>query len=116
MKNFLKTVSLIFAALFIAAAAVQYNDPDRIKWIAVYGIAALVALRVFFNNIPPLLVTIIAAVYLIWGIVSWPENFVGISLESGNIEDVEQGREALGLLFTGLVMVVFAYGIRKVRA
>ena len=113
MKNALKIIALLFTALFIAAAAVQYNDPDSIQWIVVYGIAALLSFRVAFRKIPPILVTFAAAVFLIWGIVTWPENFVGISLDSGDITSVEEGREALGLLVTGAVFAFYTFALRK---
>ncbi len=31
----------LMAALFLIAAALQYNDPDPLRWLAVYGLAAL---------------------------------------------------------------------------
>ena len=113
MKSSLKVIALIFTVLFVAAAAVQYNDPDSVQWIIVYGVAALLSFRAAFRKISPALVGIAAAVYLIWGIVSWPDTFVGITLDSGDITSVEQGREALGLLVSGLVMGFLAWALKK---
>lgn len=113
MNKGLKILALLATALFVVAAALQYNDPDSLQWIAIYGVAALVSLRVYFGKIAPLLVTVVSAVYLIWGIVSWPEEFVGLSLESGDINSVEQGREALGLIVTGIVLGIFSFALRS---
>ena len=33
----------VFCAVFILSAAVQWNDPDPLAWIALYGIAAVLA-------------------------------------------------------------------------
>jgi hypothetical protein len=40
----------LMAALFIFAAAVQYNDPDPWRWMAVYLTAAAACAGAFFNR------------------------------------------------------------------
>jgi hypothetical protein len=40
----MRILNYAFAALFFAMAGLQFNDPDPIYWVAVYGGAALVAL------------------------------------------------------------------------
>lgn len=37
----MRTLNLIMAALFLLSAAVQFNDPDPLQWIAVYSAAAI---------------------------------------------------------------------------
>jgi transmembrane protein TMEM220 len=37
----MRIVSAVFCALMFLFAAVQYNDPDLLLWIIIYGIAAL---------------------------------------------------------------------------
>lgn len=39
-----KTIHFIIAGVFVLFAAVQYNDPDPLLWILIYGAVALVAL------------------------------------------------------------------------
>jgi len=54
------------AALFAFAAAVQYNDPDPLRWMAIYGLAMLacgLALAGRLSWLPPALLGLIA---LIW--------------------------------------------------
>ena len=44
MNVLFKTLGFVFAILFAIGAVLQYNDPDSLHWIIVYGIAALVSL------------------------------------------------------------------------
>ncbi len=39
-------------ALFVVSAAVQWNDPDPVYWIALYGVAALLAARAAKGQLP----------------------------------------------------------------
>lgn len=40
----MRVLNYLFAAMFFAMAGLQFNDPDPVYWVAVYGGAALVAL------------------------------------------------------------------------
>jgi hypothetical protein len=40
------------AALFVLSAAVQWNDPDPAYWIAIYGVAAILAARAAQGQAP----------------------------------------------------------------
>jgi hypothetical protein len=40
------------AAVFVVCAAVQWNDPDPVYWIALYGVAALLAARAAQGELP----------------------------------------------------------------
>jgi hypothetical protein len=42
----------VMAALFVVSAAVQWNDPDPVYWIAIYGAAALLAARAAQGDVP----------------------------------------------------------------
>lgn len=112
-KRVLRLVALLFALLFIAAAIVQYNDPDPFIWIMFYGIAAVACLLFFANRFPPALGFILAAIYLVSAIRVWPEQFEGVSIGSGDIENIERGREALGLLIMALVMLFLGWRSRS---
>ncbi len=47
----MRLFSILGAALFLLAAAVQYNDPDPQIWIPVYVIAALICLLVISGRV-----------------------------------------------------------------
>jgi hypothetical protein len=36
----MKIVKIVFVILFLIAGALQYNDPDPLLWMAIYGFAA----------------------------------------------------------------------------
>lgn len=38
--------------LFVVSAAVQWNDPDPAYWIAIYGVAAILAARAAQGQVP----------------------------------------------------------------
>jgi len=42
----------VMTALFVVSAAVQWNDPDPAYWIAIYGVAALLAARAAQGQLP----------------------------------------------------------------
>ena len=105
-----------FAALFLFAAAVQYNDPDPARWMAIYGAAAAVAFLATRRLaaaprfwIAPAMV---AAIALLWsaGI------FLGLRdpltpwrmFDQWEMKDVavEETRETFGLLIVAAWMLV----------
>ncbi|MEO0528846.1 MAG: transmembrane 220 family protein, partial [Bacteroidota bacterium] len=102
MRIFLRTLSLIFAILFVWAAYVQYNDPDALLWYAVYGVAALASLLFFFNKLNYFIAATLCVGYLIGAFVIWPVKFEGVSIGEGDITNIERGRESLGLLVVAL--------------
>lgn len=40
----MRILDFVFAAIFFVMAGLQFNDPDPVYWVAVYGASALVAL------------------------------------------------------------------------
>ena len=110
-----RIVALLFALLFTSAAIVQYNDPDPIIWILFYGIAAVCCLLFFANRFPPILGLILGILYLGGAVWVWPAKFEGLGLGSGDIENIERGREALGLIIVAGVMFFLAWQSRSNR-
>ena len=99
-----KWLSWAMAALLATCVALQYNDPDPIRWMAIYGAGALISIVLPSNRRAPLaglvvgLVATVWAGYLIsrvWGVVSLSD-FVDKMSEKGGA--VEEEREAGGLL------------------
>ena len=45
----LKSVDLVFALVLLFFAALQFNDPDPLFWIGLYGVAALGPLLTLFR-------------------------------------------------------------------
>ena len=100
------------AALFAFAAAVQYNDPDPLRWMAIYGLAMLacgLALAGRLSWLPPALLGLIALVWAgtlapgVVGRVSLGELFQSYGMLT---PAVEGGREMGGLLIVAVWMGV----------
>jgi hypothetical protein len=102
------------AALLAASAALQYNDPDPARWIAIYvaGAAISVALPARRAAAAPGallgLVTLGWAAYLVhrtWGVIGLGD-LTGRMSEKGGV--VEDAREAGGLAIQGVWLVAAA--------
>jgi hypothetical protein len=110
-----RAASGVMAALFLFAALVQYNDPDPIRWAAIYLLGSLVALQAARGQLrsawaPGLL----GATALVWAVVigrtavgrvSFSELFESVGMKT---DTIEVGRESLGLLILAAWMIVLA--------
>lgn len=111
MKTFLKILAIIFALLFIAAAVVQYNDPDAVKWYLIYGLAALASILFALGRLKFLWALFLFGFFIGFAIYSWPAKFEGVTIGEGDIVNIERGREALGLLIAALAMGIYGIGV-----
>lgn len=104
-----KIIHFILAAIFSLFAIVQYNDPDPVLWILIYGsVAILAALKLYMKqvNFRPLILTIIGILSLyalvhIPGFIEYLRKPDKGELFGTMIYDrpwIEQTREFLGLL------------------
>ncbi|MGJ8738714.1 transmembrane 220 family protein [Zobellia laminariae] len=115
MKSFFKIVGAVFAILFAWAAYLQYNDPDATIWYVIYGLAAFVSVLFVVNRLTFTVVAIFCFLAMIGAYKQWPVQFQGFTIGEGDIENIERGREACGLLIIALVMLVYALRIRFVK-
>ncbi len=107
-------------ALFVFAAAVQYNDPDPYSWAALYLAVAGVsfaALRLPSAWKIPAAVAVVAFVWaatLVPAVVrtSFPDLFQSWEMMS---TEMEEGREFLGLLLAATWTAYLARRGRKTR-
>ena len=116
MKSISKAVALLFALLFITAAVLQYNDPDTLLWISFYGVAAVACLLFVFKRFSPILGILLGLVYLAGTFWIWPDTFEGVEIGNGDIDNVEKGREALGLLIASIVMFFLAWQAKSKKS
>ncbi len=112
MKHFFKILGGVFAILFLISAVLQYNDPDPLLWIAIYGMATLVTLGFVFNRVSYIVPALVGLLGVIGFFLIFPEKFEGFAIGQGDIKNIEEAREACGLLITAIVMFVFALRIR----
>ena len=112
----------LFALLCAISAALQYNDPDPVRWIVLYlaaGAAAVVAWRQPRAWAAPLVVAVVALVWagLLWagvaGTVETSDLWKKMSEKGGKVEEM---REAGGLSLVVIGGGLAAWRARRVSA
>ena len=96
-------LSLIMGGLFLLSLGLQYNDPDPLRWMLIYGAAALVSFLAPWRPLAKrlaLLVLVVALGWLCWllpevlQVISFSDLFLKMDEKGGA---VEVGRESGGL-------------------
>ena len=110
----LRILTVLMGVCFLSAAALQYNDPDPVRWMAIYLAAALACALALARRLwrwYPVGVAVVAAVWaatLAPGVIGHvaPRDLFG---ERAMLTPrVEEAREMLGLLIVMVWMVVLA--------
>ena len=102
----------LFGLIYLASAALQYNDPDPLPWVLLYGAAGLACLLPLGRGIGRHAAAFVAAIALGWAVVLAPgiEGVAPADLTSSmQAKDgkVEIAREVggLALIFVGMIFV-----------
>jgi hypothetical protein len=103
----------IMAALFVFSAVVQVNDPDPLRWILLYGLAALVCVLEARRTMPWPVAAAAAAVALVAAVlIARDLDFAPVAslFEQWEMRDtsIEETREVGGLLIVAAWMTVVA--------
>lgn len=110
MNTFFKIFAGIFVLLFGYAIVVQFNDPDALKWILIYLVAALASVLFLMKKLKAYTYFVCAAFFLVLFVVYWPEAFEGVQLDHGmKTKNIEEGRESLGSLIAAAVMLIYGF-------
>lgn len=112
MRLISKFISAVFTILFIWAAFLQYNDPDALLWYFMYGLAALASFLFLMEKLTLVVPVILSLAYFIGAYVFWPAHFEGVSIDGGDLNNIEHARESLGLIINAFVMFFYAWRIR----
>lgn len=113
-----KVLGFFFGFVFIAFAVVQYNDPDTVVWMAIYGSAAALSVAAGYGKISTMVLAVACIVYAIGVVYWWPEQFEGVgdSMRDATtgflLKNVEEGRESLGLALCSVAMLSFILASR----
>lgn len=111
----------VMAAAFLFSVVVQYNDPDPVRWMAIYGAALVVCVLAITNRGRWPLAAGIGLVALAWalalapdviGKVRFSELFEAFEMKD---ERVEVAREMGGLLIVAFWMLVSAIAFWRQR-
>jgi hypothetical protein len=118
-----RAVNAVMAVLFFVSAALQYNDPDPVQWMAIYGAAGLLAALAAWGRTATLgAPVLVAAVAIAWsafiathlhGHFAW--HHLVESMHAGTPQ-IEESRESLGLAIVAAWMLVLVFAGRGRRA
>ena len=116
----LRLATAVMGLFFVFSVAVQYNDPDPVRWMVIYGAAAILSLAAIRAALPPFLPALHAGIALGWALVwlpgavrtSFAEMFRTYEMMS---PAMEEGREMLGLAIVAAWMTVLAVASSRAR-
>ena len=118
-SSMFRYLNLLMILVFLLSVAVQYNDPDGLLWMAVYGVAAGFSIAFVFQRLRWQLPVAMAIACALWAVMLYPR-FAGRVTPAELITDltmktaaVEYAREAGGLLIVVGWMIVVALKSRK---
>jgi len=99
-------------ALFLASAILQYNDPDPLIWIIIYFIAAVISALFALKRISYLVPLFFGLMAIIGTYFILPDKFEGFKIGAGDIKNIEEAREAGGLVIIAIIMFFYAIRLR----
>lgn len=110
----LRILTALMALYFLCAVGVQYNDPDPLRWMAIYGAAALACVLALVRRLRRWVPVGVALVAAVWAATLAP-GVIGhvaprdLFAEAGMLTPVvEEAREMLGLIIVAVWMIVLA--------
>lgn len=114
-------VNYFFMVVFLLCAVVQYNDPDPLRWMAIYGGAAVCCILFVARRMPSYLPAGVGLVALIWAILIMPdvwvrtipikEVFATIHMLSPGVEEIREIGGLLIVVFWMLVLFLKSRGV-----
>lgn len=109
-----RAADALFFLMFALSVVVQFNDPDPLRWAAIYGAAAIVCLASFANRAARWPALIVGGIALIWALGIAPRVVGKVNpremfnaWEMKNI-GIEESREMYGLLLVAFWMALVA--------
>jgi len=119
MRTLLSLLHTLMAGLFIFAAALQYNDEDIVRWMAVYLAAAACCLAAVVGKLKWWVPAVLAAISIGWAIIYASRGAAGMPVgemfsqwEMKNEQIVEE-REMFGLGIVAAWMILLAILARR---
>ena len=116
-----RAADAVMMLLFLFGASVQFNDPDPVRWIAIYTLAGVACLLSLLRRLHWAFPALLALVAISWAATLSPHVLGRVPFgdmfgawEMKNV-DVEESREMYGLLIIALYMVVLTIRARRTR-
>ena len=120
MNRFFRGVNWVMCALFLLSVVVQWNDPDPVRWMAIYGAAFAICLVLAIRGrIPAAAPLSVMAVAVAWSLATMgggpAVNAYSHMFDAWEMKSlpVEEAREATGLLIVGVWMIVIVVAQRR---
>ena len=114
MVSAVRILTAIMGVYFLFAVVMQYNDPDPVQWMAMYGAAALACALALVGRARWWFLVGVAAVAAAWAAMLAP-GVIGhvaprdLFAPAGMLAPaVEEAREMLGLIIVAVWMMVLA--------
>ena len=102
-------LSVLFALLFFLVILLQFNDVDALNWVLIYGLGLMASILFLLEKMRVLWALLLSGFYVLLSIYVWPDVFEGFSVEKGTMDNVERGREAVGLLIAASMLLILAW-------
>jgi len=111
----MKILNYLMTALFLFSVIVQYNDPDPVRWMMIYGLAGAACVLSIVGRLNWMFPAAVGVVALAWaltlapnvlGKVAFGELFEAFEMKD---ERVEVAREFGGLLIVAFWMAVLVW-------
>src|SRR5688572_22217455 len=115
----MKFLHSFLGLMFLAFAVLQFNDPDPILWILIYGVMAALCLMAIFKIYNKIVIGILAVTYIVYCFFLWPGVAEWLSQDNKGVlfDDVmkmehpyiEESREFLGLIICLVVLAFYGF-------
>ena len=122
----MKIFNIVFAILFLLFTYVQFNDPDPLLWILIYGAMVAVCGLAAFNKYYRIVYIVLLVLFVglstmyIPSVLVWlqQEDKTALFDEVAKMEHlyIEESREFLGLMICVTVLIFYLVKTRKVGA
>jgi len=115
----MKILHITLAVMFLAFTIVQFNDPDPLLWIAIYGAMVAVCAMAAFNMFYPKVMMVQGGLYLIYcgllwsGVSQWfaSDDKAMLFDDIAKMQNlyIEESREFLGLAISVTVLAFYLW-------
>lgn len=119
----MKIFNIVFALVFLLFVYVQFNDPDPVLWILIYGSMVVVCTMAIFNKYYRPVYIILLVLFVGFSTIYIPSVMIWLQQDdlSGLFDEVakmehlyiEESREFLGLMICVGVLVFYLIHSRK---